>query len=78
MSVGEVWEIPLRKTLKVLSEQLLLGVVALQMPIQKNHYMHEMGPFPSMVTYCEITSDCYIAHTVRIHALCNSYNMIPM
>ena len=31
---------------KVLSRELFLGVVALKMPIQKNHYMRNMGPFP--------------------------------
>ena len=34
---------------KVMSGELVLGVVALQTPIQKNHYMREMGPFPR---YC--------------------------
>ena len=33
--------------------ELFFGVVALQMPIQKNHYtcMHERSPFPGTVTY---------------------------
>ena len=35
----------------VLSRELLVGVVALQTPIQKNHYMRDMGPFPR---YCHI------------------------
>ena len=37
---------------KVLSQELFLGVVALNMPIQKNHYVHDMGPFPGI--YCHI------------------------
>ena len=36
---------------KVLSRELFLGVVALKTPIQKNHYLHSMGPFPR---YCHI------------------------
>ena len=36
---------------KVLSGEFFLGVVALQTPIQKNNYMHDMGPFPR---YCHI------------------------
>ena len=37
---------------KILSGKLFLGVVALQMPIQKNHYyMCEMGPFPGTITF---------------------------
>ena len=31
---------------KVLSGELFLGVVALPTPIQKNHYMRDMGSFP--------------------------------
>ena len=31
---------------KVLSPELILGVVALKTPIQKNHYMLDLGPFP--------------------------------
>ena len=31
---------------KVLSRELVLGVVALKMPIQKNHYLRDKGPFP--------------------------------
>ena len=46
MSVGKEWEIPLRQTHKVLSQELFLGVVALKTHIQKNHYMRDMGPFP--------------------------------
>ena len=38
-------------TTKVLSRELFLGVVALKTPIQKNHYMRDMGPFPR---YCHI------------------------
>ena len=34
-----------------MSEELFLGVVALQMPIQKNHYMCDKVPFP---IYCHI------------------------
>ena len=37
MSVGKEWEIPLRQTQNVCPENYFLGVVALQMPIQKNH-----------------------------------------
>ena len=36
---------------KVCLEKCFLGVVALPMPIQKNYYMREMGPFPR---YCHI------------------------
>ena len=41
---------------KVLSRELFLGVVALKMPIQKNYYLRDMGPFPR---YCHIL--CFIA-----------------
>ena len=51
MSVGKEWEIPLRQTKKVLSGELFLGVIALQTPIQKNHYLREMDPYPR---YCHI------------------------
>ena len=36
---------------KVLSRELFLGVVALKMTIQKNHYLSDMGSFPR---YCHI------------------------
>ena len=36
---------------KVLSQELFFGVVALKTPIQKNHYLRDMGPFPG---YCHI------------------------
>ena len=36
---------------KVLSGELFLGAVALQTPIQKNHYMRDKVPFPR---YCQI------------------------
>ena len=43
--------------IKVLFRELLLflGVVALKMPIQKNHYMRNMGPFPR---YCHMFIIC--------------------
>ena len=31
---------------KVFSRELFLGEVALETPIQKNHFMRDMGPFP--------------------------------
>ena len=37
--------------INVLSGELFLGVVALIMPLQKNHYMHDMGPFPRYFFY---------------------------
>ena len=39
---------------KVLSGELFLGVVALQTPIQKNHYMRKTVPFPR---YCHILQE---------------------
>ena len=44
--------------IKVLFRELFfLGVVALKMPIQKNHYMRDMGPFPR---YCHICLYIYM------------------
>ena len=53
MSVGKEWEIPLETNTKVLSRELFLGVVALKTPIQKTHYLRDMGPFSR---YCHIWS----------------------
>ena len=36
---------------KVLSGEVFSGVVALQTPIQKNHYMREMGPSLTHILY---------------------------
>ena len=44
---------------KVLSQELFLGVVALKMPIQKNHYLRDKGPFPGIVTYICITEKTF-------------------
>ena len=43
---------------KVLSRELFLGVVALKTPIQKNHYLRDMGPFPRYCHICEIFVGC--------------------
>ena len=37
--------------INVLSGELFLGVVALITPLQKNHCMHDMGPFPRYFFY---------------------------
>ena len=50
--------------MKVLSRELLQGVVALKTPIEKNHYMLDMGPFPR---YCHMCDAPNIPGTVVQH-----------
>ena len=54
MSVGKEWEIPLRQTQKFCPREFFLAMVALNTPIEENHYLRDIGPFPRYCHMCAL------------------------